>query len=343
MRDQRAPAPKPAWHSMTALSGTARSKRKPTRGVTPVIRLKRRRAAWTVIDDRSTGRRALRSQINNWMTSSSCARTERRPITCRSSWTITTWPSPHVIRGDDHFHQCVSLRSIAPSAGPSQNSRPRAARHHGADGTRSRSGMARSASMPIAGWVICRRRCGTICCGSAGAMATRRSSLPAQAVEWFNLGAIGRAPARFDFAKLDNLNGHYIRAADDDRLAGLVAPALERMLGGQIDRDRLLRALPALKPRAKTLRELANGARFYVAPRPIALEDKAKALLDPAARTRLALLSSELAQAPWTTRDLEALVRRSSEIMGVPMGSIAPATLRCGAVRNSHLCRRSSR
>jgi glutamyl-tRNA synthetase len=148
----------------------------------------------------------------------------------------------------------------------------------------------------------------------------------AQAVAWFDLDAIGRAPARFDFAKLDSINGHYIRAAPDGRLAVLVAPLVERTLGHALDgaaRDRLCRAMPGLKPRAKTLRELADRARFYVTTRPIAIDDKAKALLDEAALSRLASLAVVLIDAPWTAPELEALVRQESEAQGVGLGAVA--------------------
>src|SRR5437764_10099377 len=93
-----------------------------------------------------------------------------------------------------------------------------------------------------------------------------------QAIEWFDLGGIGRAPAQFDFAKLDSINAHYIREADDARLLGLVAERLDTEFGrplSQTERERLLKAMPGLKPRAKTILELAEKARFYVAPRPI--------------------------------------------------------------------------
>src|SRR5499427_1723316 len=86
-----------------------------------------------------------------------------------------------------------------------------------------------------------------------------------QAIAWFDLDAVGRAPARFDFAKLDNLNGHYIRLAEDDRLATLVAERIDKMTGWPLsdgDRDRLRRAMPELKLRPRTLGELATNALF---------------------------------------------------------------------------------
>src|SRR5713101_2711288 len=98
-----------------------------------------------------------------------------------------------------------------------------------------------------------------------------------QAIEWFDIDAVGRAPARFDFAKLDNLNGHYIRVAEGGRLVTLVAEKLEKAFGrtlSETERTRLLQAMPELKLRPKTLVELAANARFLVTPRPIGPDEK---------------------------------------------------------------------
>jgi glutamyl-tRNA synthetase len=133
-----------------------------------------------------------------------------------------------------------------------------------------------------------------------------------EAIRWFDLDAVGRAPARFDFAKLDNLNGHYIRSVDDARLVALVAERLEPELGQlltEADRNRLLRAMPELKLRPKTLAELAANARFLVAKRPIHPEDKAAKLLTPEARRLLAALRAALDRSEWQPQSLEDRVR----------------------------------
>jgi glutamyl-tRNA synthetase len=146
-----------------------------------------------------------------------------------------------------------------------------------------------------------------------------------QATQWFDIDAVGRAPARFDFAKLDNLNGHYIRAAADERLLVLVTPFLERLLGRDLDasaRARLLAGMPSLKPRAKTLVELAEAARFYVALRPLRPDDKAGRLLAES-HDMLAPLAAELAAAEWCTHALEDAVRRFAERHGVKLGAVA--------------------
>jgi glutamyl-tRNA synthetase len=146
------------------------------------------------------------------------------------------------------------------------------------------------------------------------------------AIRWFDLDAVGRAPARFDFAKLDSLNGHYIRTADDPRLVALVAERLEHTLDHPLieaDRDRLLRAMPELKLRPKTLAELAANARFLIAKRPIHLDDKAARLLTSQARAQLAALLPTLDRAEWRADVLEECVRLSADANGVTLGAVA--------------------
>ena len=148
-----------------------------------------------------------------------------------------------------------------------------------------------------------------------------------QAVKWFDLDGVGRSPSRFDFAKLDNLNGHYLREADDGRLVGLVRPQLEARIGRSIDAegmDRLRRGMAGLKQRAKTLKELIESAAFYVLPRPLTPDGKAAAQLGPEARQRLARIAAALAEAPeWSAAALEALARGLAEAEGVKLGQVA--------------------
>jgi glutamyl-tRNA synthetase len=147
-----------------------------------------------------------------------------------------------------------------------------------------------------------------------------------QAIEWFEIDAVGRAPARFDFAKLDNLNGHYIRVAGDDRLVTLVAERLEKALGhplSETERGRLRRAMPELKQRPKTLVELAANAHFLVAPRPIQPDEKAAKLLTSEARQMLAQLPQRLESAEWLPEALESEIRSFAAQKGTKLGSVA--------------------
>jgi len=147
-----------------------------------------------------------------------------------------------------------------------------------------------------------------------------------EAIAWFHLAGVGRAPAQFDFAKLDSINAHYIRIADDARLVGLVVERLEPALGRTLspaERERLGRAMPGLKPRAKTLVELADKARFYVATRPINAAADAATLLTPAARVLLGELADNLADTEWQGAKLEARLRDFVGTKGVKLGAVA--------------------
>jgi glutamyl-tRNA synthetase len=146
------------------------------------------------------------------------------------------------------------------------------------------------------------------------------------AIRWFDLDAVGRAPARFDFAKLDNLNGHYIRAAGDDLLVGLVVDRLGRSSGRPLSRiglARLSRAMPELKLRPKTVSQLTDNARFLVAERPLPLDPAASALLTPEARRLLGQLRPRLAEAEWQPETLEGVARDLAEQAEVKLGAVA--------------------
>ena len=143
------------------------------------------------------------------------------------------------------------------------------------------------------------------------------------AIRWFDLDHVGKSPSRFDLKKLENLNGHYIRAADDARLAGLVA---DRMGRGDDDaaRARIAEAMPVLKVRAANLNELAEGAGFLFLARPFAIEADAQPLLTGEAPALLAQLHAALdAVHNWDTETLEGAVRQVAEDAGVKLGQVA--------------------
>ena len=141
-----------------------------------------------------------------------------------------------------------------------------------------------------------------------------------EAVELFDLDGVGKSPSRFDIKKLQNLNGHYIREADDARLAKLVA----EKLGGDADEKLLAEAMPVLKLRAKSVDELAEGAAFLFKQRPLEMTEKAAVLLDDEARARLAGLSERLAQENnWTLEALEATTKSYAEQLELGLGKLA--------------------
>lgn len=141
----------------------------------------------------------------------------------------------------------------------------------------------------------------------------------ADAVRWFDLAAVGKSPSRFDLKKLEHLNGHYIREAEDARLAALVAERL-----GGADVALLTAAMPALKPRAANLNELAEGAKFLFTSRPLPIDAAAEPLLAGDAPRILAAVHGALdALDGWDTDALEAVVRQVAEAEGVKLGQVA--------------------
>ena len=146
---------------------------------------------------------------------------------------------------------------------------------------------------------------------------------PEQAIEWFDIDGVGKSPSRFDLKKLENLNGHYIRAADDSRLAGLVAPLLGFELS-ESQHDLLRRSMAELKPRAANLLELASGAAFLFRTRPLEMDADAAPLLEGAARALLTQLHAALdAAQSWDNEALEAAVRTVADDAGVKLGQVA--------------------
>ena len=148
----------------------------------------------------------------------------------------------------------------------------------------------------------------------------REEITKSEAIELFDLDGVGKGPARFDIKKLQNLNGHYIREADDARLAKIVAARMDR----QADLDLLTQAMPVLKTRAKSINELVEGAAFLFAERPLEMTDKAAGLLDDEARQRLAGLSEMLhVQNDWTSEALEATTKSYAEKLELGLGKLA--------------------
>lgn len=153
-----------------------------------------------------------------------------------------------------------------------------------------------------------------------------------QAIEWFDLDAIGRSPSRFDFAKLENLNGLYIRQTPNAELVRRIKEALPEFesakeFAGKIDDEgwrKFEMAMPALKERAKTLVELLISARFLFAQRPIDLDEKAAKLLEGDACKHLAALHERFAALKeWEPKALEAATRAYAEDAGAKLGNVA--------------------
>ncbi len=151
-------------------------------------------------------------------------------------------------------------------------------------------------------------------------------------ISWFEIEDVNRGAARFDFQKLEALNGIHMRATDDEALTDLLIATLPHLEGaagipGDLDstgRQKLLAAMPGLKERAKTLVELADSATYLFAARPLPLDEKAEKLLDADGRAVLAGLLPRLqAVDEWNAAETEAAVRAFAEEQELKLGKVA--------------------
>jgi len=154
----------------------------------------------------------------------------------------------------------------------------------------------------------------------------------ADMISWFDIVDVNKGAARFDFAKLEALNGVHMRAMDDAALTNALIETLPHLPYGEALADRLddkaraqlLQAMPGLKERAKTLVELADSAWFIVADRPLTLDEKAAAILDADARGILkAILPGLQALGDWSAASAEQVVRVYAEQAGLKLGKVA--------------------
>jgi glutamyl-tRNA synthetase len=231
----------------------------------------------------------------------------------------------HVIRGDDHLNNAFRQSQIYQALGWPVPRFAHIPLIHGPDGQKmsKRHGALGVQEYRALGYLPQALRNYLLRLGWSHGDAEIISS--EQAVEWFDLGSVGRAAARFDFTKLDSLNGHYIRETHDEKLADLVWPFIQPP-PDTAKRDVLLKAMPGLKTRAKTLVELATNARFYVASRPIPIEDAARKLLDAPAKARIAALLPILegiGETNWVATKLDMQVKQAAESQNAKLGELA--------------------
>ena len=148
-----------------------------------------------------------------------------------------------------------------------------------------------------------------------------------QAIEWFDLSSVGRSAARFDFAKLTNLNGNYIRSADNEDLSKLVTSILQEKFDGKLAEatpDRLKKGMDELKERAKTVVELSENAEFYAKIRPLEMTEKALSMLDSDSLSHLSNVLKELSElANWQVEEIEKTVKAFAEAAELKLGKVA--------------------
>ncbi|WP_313009623.1 glutamate--tRNA ligase [Brevundimonas vesicularis] len=233
----------------------------------------------------------------------------------------------HVIRGDDHLNNAARQSLIYDALGWMRPTFAHIPLIHGPDGAKlsKRHGAQAVHEYAEMGYVPEAMRNYLARLGWAHGDDELFSD--AQAIEWFDLAGIGKAPARLDFDKLAHVNSHWLRLADDERLAKLTLDAhLQKGHAlAEADEARLQRAMPFVKDRAKTILDLADQTAFVLKSRPLTLDDKAKALLSGETLDRLARLRERLSLfQSWDVFALEAELKAFAESEGVGFGKIGP-------------------
>ena len=238
----------------------------------------------------------------------------------------------HVIRGDDHLTNAARQKQIYDALGWAAPVMAHIPLIHGPDGSKlsKRHGALGVDAYRAMGYLPVALRNYLVRLGwSHGDQEIFSTE---EMIATFDLPQIGRSPARFDFAKLESIDGHYIRQASESELLAAIDQLLPHLANGETLAKRLTptvrlqlaAALPSLKERAKTLLDLIDGASFILSDRPIDLDDKAKGLLTPEARALLGEIAAELATVePWIPEATEQAVRTFAERKGAKLGAVA--------------------
>jgi glutamyl-tRNA synthetase len=293
-------------------------------GIAPAIRLKAPRDGETVVEDLVQGTvRVANTELDDMI----ILRSDGTP-TYNHSVVVDDHDMgiTHVIRGDDHLTNTFRQVQIYQAMGWALPRFAHIPLIHGADGAKlsKRHGAVSALEIREQGYLpeaLCNYllRLGW---GHGDDEVIDRE----QAIRLFDLDGVGRAPSRMDYAKLTNLNGIYIRQADDERLTREVLERLAKRtdlaLGAAAAR-RIRALMPELKQRAKTLVELADAAAFLAHPLPLPMERKAAALLTPETRAMLRDVAAALAATDFTPASIDAALRAFAESSGRKFGQIA--------------------
>ncbi|WP_330082744.1 glutamate--tRNA ligase [Methylocystis iwaonis] len=237
-----------------------------------------------------------------------------------------------IIRGDDHLTNAARQKHIYEAMGWETPAFAHIPLIHGPDGAKlsKRHGALGVDAYRAMGYVPAALRNYLVRLGWS--QGDKEFFTQEEMIEAFDLSQVHRSPARFDFVKLENMNGHYLRDTPDDELFQILVDTLPYLQGGEAvlaalddtKRAQLRAALPGLKARAKTLNELVDGAGFLFVQRPLPMDEKAQKLLSPEAKSRLAALGPKLAAlTEWSAAATEGVVRDLSVELGVKLGDLA--------------------
>lgn len=289
-----------------------------------VVRLKAPKSGETVVDDQVQGRITFKNETMDDL------------VLLRSDGTPTYMLAvvvddhdmgiTHVIRGDDHLTNAARQTLISQALGWQVPIFAHVPMIHGDDGKKlsKRHGALGVEEYRDMGYLAAAMR--NYLARLGWSHGNDEFFTTEQAIEWFNLEAIGRAPARFDFKKLENLSGQHIRAADNTELFNEIEAYVAAQNGPPFSEEQkrvFIASMDGLKSRAKTIPELIDMAYFFLGSRPFKPDAKAAGLLDSVSRGMLNRLTSRLRNARWEPENLEAEIRDFAEGEGLKLGKVA--------------------
>jgi glutamyl-tRNA synthetase len=299
-------------------------------GVKPTIRLKAPQTGETVVEDQVQGRVVWQNEnLDDFV----LLRSDGTPtymlavVVDDHDMNVT-----HIIRGDDHLNNAARQTQIYQAMGWSVPVMAHIPLIHGPDGSKlsKRHGALGIDAYRAMGYLPAAMRNYLVRLGWAHGDQEIFST--EEMIAAFDLPAIGRSPARFDFAKLESLNAHYMRGTADSDLVTAMEQILTFVAGGNELaskmtpglRAKLIAAMPGLKERTKTLVELFEASRYVWASRPLTLDDAAKQMLTPQAIEILAAILARLERLEdWAPAATEAVLRTYAEENGFKLGAAA--------------------
>lgn len=291
-----------------------------------VIRLKAPQTGETVIDDAVQGRVVFGNEQLDDMV---CLRSDGTPtymlavVVDDHDMGVT-----HIIRGDDHLNNAARQSQIYHAMGWDVPVFAHIPLIHGEDGKKlsKRHGALGVEDYQKMGYPAAAIR--NYLTRLGWSHGDDEFFTDAQAVDWFDLGGIGRAPSRLDLKKLDHLTAQHFSVMQDAAalheleafLAATGAAPLETR-----QRDGLLRAMPQLRDKARNFGQILERGQFVLTQRPILPDDKAAKALDSVSRRILNELTPHLQNASWDRERLDAIVTEIAAGHGLSLGKIAPA------------------
>jgi glutamyl-tRNA synthetase len=321
LEEMRRKAKEEGWTSFYDRRWRDRDASEAPEGVKPVVRIKAPLEGATVIDDKVQGEVKVdnRNLDDFVLLRSDGSPTYMLAVVVDDHDMGVT----HVIRGDDHMNNTFRQRLIYDAMGWDLPVFAHVPLIHGPDGAKfsKRHGAQSVAEYREMGFLPEAMRNYLLRLGWAHGDDEIIST--EQAIEWFDLDGLGKSASRFDFAKLESLNAHYIKECESERLLSLILSEYKNRDIEITDQARswLEQGLDDLRERGKTIPQVADAGSFYVSGVPESYDEKAANTLNSDEKDLLGSLKEKLeALESFDHESIEQACRELAEETGSKLG-----------------------